>query len=46
MSCYKMCLALIEKKSNKITLDKLNVFYANDQLTEKEYNKLVGMLEA
>lgn len=49
-SIYRMCKTLIEndkkRGTNKITMDKLDVYLANDRLTVEEYDKLVEMILA
>ena len=49
-SIYRMCKTLIEndkrRGTNKMTMDKLDVYLANDRLTVEEYDKLVEMMLA
>ena len=47
-SIYRMCKTLIEndkrRGTNKMTMDKLDVYLANDRLTVEEYDKLVQLM--
>lgn len=49
-SIYRMCKTLIEndkrRGTNKMTMDKLDVYLANDRLTVEEYDKLVQLMLA
>lgn len=49
MNTYTACLLLIQRKSYKSAEDmafKLNVFFLNDQLTQTQYDELMGLLNA
>lgn len=48
-STYYICVKGIEndrkRGTHKMTMTKLNLFLANDSITEEEYAELVGMLK-
>lgn len=41
---YKLCTILINANRTTGLQDKLDVFFANNRLTDEEYTELVGML--
>ena len=46
MELYNTCSRLIERGKTTGMQKKLDIFYANDRLTEDEYTKLTTQLEA
>ena len=46
MELYNTCARLIEKGKTAGMQKKLDIFFANDRLTEDEYTKLTAQLEA
>ena len=45
MELYNTCTRLIEKGKTAGMQKKLDIFFANDRLTEEEYTKLCAQLE-
>ena len=46
MELYNTCARLIEKGKTTGMQKKLDIFFANDRLTEDEYTKLCAQLDA
>lgn len=46
MELYNTCARLIERGKTDRMRKKLDIFFANDSLTEEEYEKLCIQLEA
>lgn len=46
MELYNTCARLIERGKTNGMQKKLDIFFANDRLTEDEYTKLTAQLEA
>lgn len=49
MNTYTACLLIIQNKRYKSVEDmafKLNIFLLNDQLTQAQYDELMGLLNA
>lgn len=47
MNTYTACLSIIQRKAYKSEEDisfKLSIFLLNDQLTQEQYNELMGKL--
>lgn len=47
MNTYTACLSIVQRKSYKSVEDmsfKLNIFYLNDQITQVQYDELIGLL--
>lgn len=46
MELYNTCARLIKRGKTNGMRKKLDIFFANDSLTEEEYTKLTAQLEA
>lgn len=48
MTVYALCTFLIERKryEHATMLNKVNVFYANNQLSDEEYTQLLTTMDA
>ncbi|MEY2356031.1 MULTISPECIES: hypothetical protein [Lysinibacillus] len=48
MSVYELCKYLIDRKcyEQDVMLNKVNVFYANNQLADEEYTGLLTIMDA
>lgn len=46
MELYNTCARLIKRGKTNRMRKKLDIFFANDSLTEEEYTKLTAQLEA
>lgn len=49
MNTYTACLSLIQRERYKSVEDmsfKLNIFFLNDQLSQTQYDELMGLLNA
>lgn len=49
MNTYTACLSIIQRKRYKTVEDmsfKLNIFLLNDQLSQEQYDELIGILNA
>lgn len=45
MELYNTCARLIERGKTKGMQKKIDIFFANDRLTEEEYEKLCAQLD-